>query len=67
MSIPERDMANLWEEQKVGGGIKWQTLSHNGPIFAPAYERVPNHVKFYYSGKPMQLSKKAEEVAGFLW
>ncbi|GIX77644.1 hypothetical protein CEXT_461511 [Caerostris extrusa] len=39
----------VWEEQKVGGGIKWQTLSHNGPIFAPAYERVPNHVKFYYS------------------
>ncbi|GIY34924.1 hypothetical protein CEXT_286001 [Caerostris extrusa] len=45
------------EEQKVGGGIKWQTLSHNGPIFTPA--RVRNHDRFYYSGKPMQLSKKA--------
>ncbi|GIX83092.1 DNA topoisomerase I [Caerostris extrusa] len=54
-----------WEEQKVGGGIKSQTLSHNGRIFAPDYERVSHHVKFYYSGKPMQLSKKAEVVAGF--
>ncbi|GIY52271.1 hypothetical protein CDAR_83841 [Caerostris darwini] len=50
------------EEQKVRGGIKWQTLSHNGPIFSPT--RVRNHARFYYSGKPMQLSKKAEEVVG---
>ena len=41
------------------------TLEHKGPYFAPPYERLPAHVKFLYDGKPMELSEKAEEAAGF--
>ncbi|GIY45528.1 DNA topoisomerase 1 [Caerostris darwini] len=52
-----------WEEEKLDRGIKWQTLSHNGPVFAPPYERVPTDVKFLYSGKPVHLSEETEEVA----
>ncbi|XP_072376815.1 DNA topoisomerase 1-like [Diabrotica undecimpunctata] len=54
------------EPSTVGGdGVKWTFLEHNGPVFAPDYERLPKHVKFYYDGKEVELSEKAEEVAGF--
>ncbi|UNI14462.1 DNA topoisomerase 1 [Purpureocillium takamizusanense] len=45
--------------------IKWQTLEHNGVLFAPEYEPLPKHVKLLYDGKPVNLSKEAEEVATF--
>lgn len=45
--------------------IKWQTLEHNGVLFAPEYEPLPKNVKLYYDGKPVNLSKEAEEVATF--
>ncbi|KJZ79044.1 hypothetical protein HIM_01817 [Hirsutella minnesotensis 3608] len=45
--------------------IKWQTLEHNGVMFAPDYEPLPKHVKLYYDGKPISLSVEAEEVATF--
>ncbi|GIY34031.1 hypothetical protein CDAR_567841 [Caerostris darwini] len=54
-----------WKEKHLEDGIKWKTLHHNGPVFAPPYKRLPKHVKFYYDGKPMKLSAKTEEVAGF--
>ncbi|POR32066.1 DNA topoisomerase 1 [Tolypocladium paradoxum] len=45
--------------------IKWQTLEHNGVLFAPEYELLPKHVKMLYDGKPINLSQEAEEVASF--
>lgn len=54
-----------WEEEPLQHGIKWLTLEHNGPYFAPPYELVPDHVEFLYDGKAVKLSEKAEEAAGF--
>jgi len=55
-----------WEEMgNQDASIKWKTLSHNGPVFAPPYEPLPSHVKFYYDGKVMKLQPKAEEIATF--
>jgi DNA topoisomerase-1 len=54
-----------WEESDLESDTKWKTLEHNGPFFAPEYERLPDHVKFRYNGKHMKLSKGAEEVACF--
>lgn len=54
-----------WEEERYTDGVKWKFLEHKGPVFAPAYEPLPSHVKFYYDGKHMKLSPEAEEVATF--
>lgn len=54
-----------WEEERYTDGVKWKFLEHKGPVFAPPYEPLPSHVKFYYDGKPMKLSPEAEEVATF--
>uniref|UniRef100_A0A452IAI7 DNA topoisomerase I n=1 Tax=Gopherus agassizii TaxID=38772 RepID=A0A452IAI7_9SAUR len=54
-----------WEEERHPEGIKWKFLEHKGPVFAPPYEPLPENVKFYYDGKVMKLSPKAEEVATF--
>lgn len=55
-----------WEEQgDMDGEIKWESLEHNGVLFPPEYQPLPSHVKLYYQGKPVTLSKEAEEVAGF--
>ncbi|KAM4864729.1 DNA topoisomerase I, mitochondrial isoform 2-T2 [Thomomys bottae] len=53
-----------WEE-KSQGSVKWQQLEHRGPLFAPAYEPLPDGVRFFYDGKPLPLSLAAEEVATF--
>lgn len=45
--------------------MKWKFLEHKGPLFAPPYERLPKSVVFRYDGKPMRLSRDAEEIAGF--
>ncbi|GIX80333.1 DNA topoisomerase 1 [Caerostris extrusa] len=60
-----REAWKWWKEKHLEDGIKWKTLRHNGPVFAPPYKRLPKYVKFYYEGKPMKLSAKTEEVAGF--
>merc|ERR1719376_1143926 len=54
-----------WEEEKKDDGTKWRFLEHRGPLFAPAYERIPKSVRFYYDGKAMRLSQDAEEIATF--
>ncbi|KAG8513411.1 DNA topoisomerase 1 [Galemys pyrenaicus] len=54
-----------WEEERYPEGIKWKFLEHKGPVFAPPYEPLPEGVKFYYDGKVIKLSPKAEEVATF--
>ncbi|KAJ6220389.1 hypothetical protein RDWZM_006201 [Blomia tropicalis] len=61
----EEHIWKWWEEERPGEGIKWKTLEHNGPVFPPAYDPLPNNVKFYYDGKSFRLSPEAEEVAGF--
>jgi DNA topoisomerase I len=40
-----------WEEEKKGDGIKWNSLEHKGPLFAPPYEPLPKNVHFKYDGK----------------
>ncbi|XP_063155792.1 DNA topoisomerase I, mitochondrial isoform X2 [Candoia aspera] len=54
-----------WEEEKQDDGVKWHQLHHKGPYFAPPYEPLPSSVKFFYNGRPMKLSRAAEEVATF--
>lgn len=55
-----------WNAPKVDDDTtKWQTLEHNGVLFAPEYESLPKHVKLLYDGKPINLSNEAEEVATF--
>ncbi|XP_044267953.1 DNA topoisomerase 1 isoform X4 [Tribolium madens] len=58
-------VSKRWEEKKEDDGKKWKFLEHKGPVFAPPYEPLPDHVKFYYDGKEMKLSQEAEEVASF--
>ncbi|XP_063064717.1 DNA topoisomerase 1 [Engraulis encrasicolus] len=54
-----------WEEERATDGSKWRFLEHHGPVFAPPYDPLPGHVRFYYDGKPFKLSTGAEEVATF--
>nr|CAG4635319.1 EOG090X0296 [Artemia franciscana] len=54
-----------WEEKKEDDGVKWRTLEHKGPVFAPPYEPLPKNVKFYYNGKHIELTQDTEEVATF--
>jgi DNA topoisomerase-1 len=62
---PQEHIWKWWEEEALEAGTKWRTLEHKGPLLAPEYQPLPKHVKFYYDGKPMDLSEPAEEVAGF--
>uniref|UniRef100_A0AC35TTJ7 DNA topoisomerase I n=1 Tax=Rhabditophanes sp. KR3021 TaxID=114890 RepID=A0AC35TTJ7_9BILA len=61
----EEEVWKWWEEEKKPEGIKWNTLYHNGPLFAPGYERVPESIHFKYDGKVVKLSEETEEVATF--
>lgn len=61
----QEEVWEWWKEEKKPDGVKWNSLTHNGPLFAPAYEPLPSHVKFYYDKKCVKLSKNAEEVATF--
>ncbi|XP_036620399.1 LOW QUALITY PROTEIN: DNA topoisomerase 1-like [Trichosurus vulpecula] len=61
----EQQKWKWWEEERYPEGIKWKFLEHKGPVFAPPYEPLPKNVKFYYGGKVMKLSPKAEETATF--
>ncbi|KAJ2953786.1 hypothetical protein O0L34_g1413 [Tuta absoluta] len=61
----EQEVWKWWEEKKEDDGTKWKFLEHKGPVFAPAYEPLPQDVKFRYDGKVVRLSQDAEEVAGF--
>ncbi|KAL7744966.1 hypothetical protein ACLKA6_007236 [Drosophila palustris] len=61
----EEEVWRWWEEEKRDDGVKWTTLEHKGPVFAPPYERVPRNVRFFYDGKPLELSEATEEAATF--
>lgn len=54
-----------WNDDKHEKGVKWSTLEHSGPLFAPPYTQLPNDVKFYYKGKVVKLNPSAEELATF--
>ncbi|GAP83416.1 putative eukaryotic DNA topoisomerase I [Rosellinia necatrix] len=54
-----------WDQAKFDDSVKWQTLEHNGVLFPPEYEPLPNSIKLVYNGAPVNLSIEAEEVAGF--
>ena len=60
-------MWKWWEEtgeKKKDDGTKWHFLEHKGPLLAPDYEPLPDHVRFFYDGKKMRLSEPTEEVIG---
>merc|ERR1711997_1113964 len=61
----EPEVWKWWEEEKKDDGKKWYFLQHQGPMFAPDYEKLPDKVRFYYDGKAMKLSKGTEEIATF--
>lgn len=42
---------------------RWETLSHNGVMFAPEY--VPHGIKMLYDGKSVTLTPQQEEVATY--
>jgi DNA topoisomerase-1 len=46
----EEEKYRWWEHQKEDASIKWDTLSHNGVLFPPAYEPLPADVKLKYDG-----------------
>ncbi|XP_017841777.1 DNA topoisomerase 1-like [Drosophila busckii] len=52
-------------EQTNPKKVKWHSMQHSGPIFAPAYERLPKDVNFYYDNEMIELTEQAEEVATF--
>ena len=45
----QEDESTMWrwwvENEKYPGGVKWRTLEHRGPLFAPEYEPLPTHVR----------------------
>eukprot|EP01084_Bolivina_argentea_P107413 192040_1 len=41
--------------------IKWNTLDHNGIVFAPPY--IPHNIPLIYDGKKYKLSPDQEEIA----
>lgn len=62
----EEDEYKWWEDPTKGDlSIKWTTLEHNGVVFPPEYEPLPENVKMKYNGIPVSLHKDAEEVASF--
>ncbi|KAJ3340106.1 DNA topoisomerase 1 [Entophlyctis luteolus] len=75
----EKEQEYAWWEGNFDNSEKWQTMSHNGPVFPPPY--VPHGVKMIYDGMhfgvlffnllskkkgvPIQLEPDSEEVATF--
>ena len=50
----EEEVFKWWENEGDPNGddgtVKWQTLEHNGVIFPPPYEPLPDNVKMKYKG-----------------
>ncbi|ODV89931.1 hypothetical protein CANCADRAFT_31028 [Tortispora caseinolytica NRRL Y-17796] len=42
---------------------RWTTFEHNGVVFPPPYKPLPQDVKLYVDGQPLNLSLIAEEMA----
>ena len=57
-----RLIANYWITNQLGGAKKkWNTLSHNGVLFPPEYEK--HNVPVIYENMEIILDKDAEELA----
>jgi len=62
----EKKVWKWWEEsEQLPEGVKWRFLEHKGPLFAPDYEPLPDHVRFWYDGKTLRLTDETEEAATF--
>merc|ERR1712115_113089 len=62
----EKQVWKWWEEENaLPDGVKWKFLEHKGPMFAPDYEPLPEHVRFWYDGKTLRLTEETEECATF--
>ncbi|CAF0855221.1 unnamed protein product [Rotaria sordida] len=61
----EEDIWEWWKEEKYTDGRKWTTLEHNGPLFPPPYEPLPNNIKFFYNGIEIKLKEESEEIMTF--
>jgi len=62
----EKQVWKWWEEENaLPDGVKWRFLEHMGPMFAPDYEPLPEHVRFWYDGKTLRLTEETEECATF--
>merc|ERR1712130_1094848 len=60
----EKQVWKWWEEENtLPDGVKWRFLEHKGPMFAPDYEPLPEHVRFWYDGKTLRLTEETEECA----
>ncbi|KAH9263474.1 hypothetical protein BASA83_013139 [Batrachochytrium salamandrivorans] len=59
----EENEYKWWLDQDKDTSVKWTTLCHNGPVFAPMY--VPHGVQMKYNGSSIRLSPASEEVASF--
>ncbi|KAJ4452406.1 putative DNA topoisomerase 1 [Paratrimastix pyriformis] len=64
--IPD-DVVRWWTDNGSGptrkGDRRWETLEHNGVLFAPPYDA--HHVKMKYDGEPIELNIEAEEIATY--
>jgi len=62
----EKQVWKWWEEENaLPDGVKWRFLKHMGPMFAPDYDPLPEHVRFWYDGKTFRLTEETEECATF--
>ena len=62
----EKQVWKWWEEDNaLPEGVKWKSLEHKGPLFAPEYEPLPKDVRFWYEGKVIHLTEHTEECATF--
>lgn len=63
----EEEPFRWWDQEQLNedDSIKWTALEHNGVLFPPPYEPLPDHVQMKYNGKPISLPPASEEVAGF--
>jgi len=62
----EKQVWKWWEEENaLPDGVKWRFLEHKGPMFAPDYDPLPEHVRFWYDGKTLRLTEETEECATF--
>eukprot|EP00092_Neocalanus_flemingeri_P041140 GFUD01044798.1.p1 GENE.GFUD01044798.1~~GFUD01044798.1.p1 ORF type:complete len:950 (-),score=387.86 GFUD01044798.1:592-3441(-) len=62
----EKQVWKWWEEENaLPDGVKWRYLEHKGPMFAPDYDPLPEHVRFWYEGKTLRLTEETEECATF--
>lgn len=61
----DKDLHSWWEDEENNLTIGWASLEHNGVLFPPEYEPLPDDVTLIYDGNPVSLPIKAEEVATF--